>query len=177
MKPQQEPDMTASGVSCSRLPGVQQTPGRAEPLVELAPADDALVGGQLQKVIIPPAGVAAKDFETRDLDRHSPVARSVRSLSKPPSARVTAMFQASVKFLNFLVILFTSAVGDAIFSLRSGTIRGAPPGFRVACRRLAPSGRARGRRLEVPRIRTARRAPRSCSRVAAAAVSRGSAIR
>src|SRR5262249_37039529 len=94
-----------------------------------------------------------------------------------PPARVTAMFQASVKFLNFLVILFTSAVGDAIFSLRSGTIRGAPPGFRVACRGLAPSGRARGRRLEVPRIRTARRAPRSCSRVAAAAVSRGSAIR
>ena len=46
--------MTASGVSCSRLPVVQQAPGRAEALVELAPADDALVGGQLQKVIIPP---------------------------------------------------------------------------------------------------------------------------
>ena len=72
--------------------------------------------------VIPPAGVAAKDVETCDLHRHSPVARYVRNLSKPPSARVTAVSQASVKFLNFLVILFTSAVGDAIFSLRAGNM-------------------------------------------------------
>src|SRR5437660_11439054 len=104
--------MTASGVSCSRLPVVQQAPGRAEALVELAPADDAVIGRQLQKVIIPPAGVAAKDVETRDFHRHSPVVRDVRNLSKRPSARVTAVPQAGVKFLNFLVILVTSAVVD-----------------------------------------------------------------
>src|SRR5882762_9592162 len=180
--------MTASGVSCSRLPVVQQAPGRAEALVELAPADDALVGGQLQKVMLPPAGVAAKDVETRDLHRHSPVARYVRNLSTPPSARVTAVSQASVKFLNSLVILFTSAVGDAIFSLRAGRNRqvgdggealvtGAPPGSRAACRRRAPSDIARATRLPARRTRRARRAPRSCSCAAAAAASRGSAIR
>src|SRR6266436_1077326 len=138
--------MTASGVSCSRLPVVQQAPGRAEALVELAPADDALVGGQLQKVMLPPAGVAAKDVETRYLHRHSPVARYVRNLSKPPSARVTAVSQASVKFLNSLVILFTSTVGDAIFSVRAGRNRevGANGTARLRAHRRGLEQHARG---------------------------------
>jgi hypothetical protein len=44
-------------------------PGRTEPLVELTPADDAVVGCELQKMVIPPAGVAAKDFQVRDSHR------------------------------------------------------------------------------------------------------------
>ena len=42
-------------------------PGRAETLIKLAPADDALVGCQFEEVIIPPAGIAAKNFESLDL--------------------------------------------------------------------------------------------------------------
>src|SRR6202048_2880739 len=42
-------------------------PGRAETLVKLTPADDALVGCQFEEVIIPPAGIAAKNFEALDL--------------------------------------------------------------------------------------------------------------
>ena len=41
--------------------------GRAEPLVELAPADDAVVGRQLDEVVVPPAGVAGEDFDACDL--------------------------------------------------------------------------------------------------------------
>src|SRR5271170_2460325 len=41
-------------------------PRRAEALVELAPPDDALVGCQLEEMIVPPAGIAAKDVETDD---------------------------------------------------------------------------------------------------------------
>jgi hypothetical protein len=47
-------------------------PGRAEAFVELAPADDTLVGGELQKVVISPAGIAAKNFEFVDLHRNAP---------------------------------------------------------------------------------------------------------
>jgi hypothetical protein len=50
-------------------------PRGSETLVELAPADDAVVGGQLEEMIIPPAGVTAQDFETRHLHRRAPVAR------------------------------------------------------------------------------------------------------
>jgi hypothetical protein len=49
-------------------------PGGTEAFIELAPADDAVVGGQLQEMIVPPAGVAAKDFKARHLHRRSPVA-------------------------------------------------------------------------------------------------------
>src|SRR5207245_10125499 len=115
-------------------------------------------------------------------------ARSVRNLSKPPSARVTAVSQAGVKFLNLLLILARGAVDAAILSLRAGTIRevadepevrvtGALPGSRAACRRPAPSDRARAPRLRARRTRRARRAPRSCSPAGDAAASRGSAIR
>ena len=54
-------------------------PGGTEAFIELAPADDAVVGGQLQEMIIPPTGVAAKDFKARHLHRRSPVARGCRS--------------------------------------------------------------------------------------------------
>src|SRR5271165_1887905 len=47
-------------------------PGRTEAFIEPAPTDDAFVGGQLQEMIIPPAGIAAKDFEARHLHRRSP---------------------------------------------------------------------------------------------------------
>ena len=50
-------------------------PRGSETLVELAPGDDAVVGGQLEEMIIPPAGVTAEDFETRHLHRRAPVAR------------------------------------------------------------------------------------------------------
>jgi hypothetical protein len=51
-------------------------PGRAEAFVELAPADDAVVGGQLEEMVIPPARVAAQDFEARHFHRHSPLLAS-----------------------------------------------------------------------------------------------------
>src|SRR3954453_12704108 len=38
--------------------------GRAEALVELAPADDAVLGRQLDEVVVSPAGVAGENFET-----------------------------------------------------------------------------------------------------------------
>jgi hypothetical protein len=47
-------------------------PWRAEPLVELAPSDDAFVGRQLEEMIIPPARVVAQDFETGDFHRVPP---------------------------------------------------------------------------------------------------------
>src|SRR5208282_4707146 len=62
-------------------------PGRTEAFVELAPADDALVGGELQKMVIPPARVTAQDFETRDLHRRSPVTRRCRSSIAIPGLR------------------------------------------------------------------------------------------
>src|SRR5205807_7294028 len=37
-------------------------PGRAEAFVELAPADDVLVGRQFEEVIVSPPGIAAKNF-------------------------------------------------------------------------------------------------------------------
>src|SRR3546814_15704328 len=40
---------------------------RAEALVELAPADDAVLGGQLDEVIVPPAGVAVQRLDLGDL--------------------------------------------------------------------------------------------------------------
>ena len=50
-------------------------PRGSETLVELAPGDDAVVGGQLEEMIIPPAGVTAEDFETGHLHRRAPVAQ------------------------------------------------------------------------------------------------------
>ena len=43
--------------------------GRAEPLVKLAPADDAAVGRQLQEVVVAPAGIAAQHLEPGHLHR------------------------------------------------------------------------------------------------------------
>lgn len=37
--------------------------GRAETLVEFAPADDAVLGRQLDEMIVSPAGIAGKDLE------------------------------------------------------------------------------------------------------------------
>jgi hypothetical protein len=38
---------------------------RAEALVELAPSDDAVLGRQLDEVVVSPAGVAGENFKTR----------------------------------------------------------------------------------------------------------------
>ena len=40
---------------------------RAEPLVELAPADDAGVGGELDEVVVAPAGIAGQRLDAFDL--------------------------------------------------------------------------------------------------------------
>src|SRR6516225_8863483 len=47
-------------------------PGRTKSLVELAPTDYAVVGRQLQEMIVSPAGVAAKNFQPLDLHWRSP---------------------------------------------------------------------------------------------------------
>ena len=41
--------------------------GRAKALVVLAPADDAVLGHDLDEVVIPPAGVAGERFDASDL--------------------------------------------------------------------------------------------------------------
>ncbi|MGY3650973.1 hypothetical protein [Bradyrhizobium sp. LM2.9] len=38
--------------------------GRAEALVELAPADDTVFGRQLDEVVVSPTGIAGENFET-----------------------------------------------------------------------------------------------------------------
>ena len=48
--------------------------GRAETLVELAPADDAVIGRELQEVVIAPAGIGAQHFKPGDF--HSPLPSS-----------------------------------------------------------------------------------------------------
>jgi len=53
-------------------------PRGSEPFVELAPTDDAVIGAELEEMIVPPARVTAKDFETCHFHRRSPVARRVR---------------------------------------------------------------------------------------------------
>jgi hypothetical protein len=53
-------------------------PGGPEAFIELAPADDAVVGAELEEMIIPPAGVAAEDVETCHFHRRSPVDRRIR---------------------------------------------------------------------------------------------------
>jgi len=57
-------------------------PGRAKALVELAPSDDAAVGGKFQKVIIAPSRVAAQDFKTGDLHSTSPSRGEWASITK-----------------------------------------------------------------------------------------------
>ena len=52
--------------------------GRAEALVELAPADDAVGGRQLDEVVVAPAGIAMKGLERHDLHRGSPTRVSSR---------------------------------------------------------------------------------------------------
>ena len=42
-------------------------PGGTKALVELAPAGNAAIRRQFQKMVIPPSGVAAQDFQTGDL--------------------------------------------------------------------------------------------------------------
>ena len=53
--------------------------GRTEALVELAPTDDPILGRQLQEVVIPPAGIAAKNLKARDPHRHTPASRKSRA--------------------------------------------------------------------------------------------------
>ena len=48
-------------------------PGRAKPLIKFAPAGDTLIGRQLEKMVISPAGVTAKNFQPLDLHPPSPV--------------------------------------------------------------------------------------------------------
>src|SRR2546423_928824 len=54
-------------------------PGRAEALVELAPADDAVRGRQLQEVVVPPPGIAMQGLDRADL--HRLASRTLRQLS------------------------------------------------------------------------------------------------
>src|SRR5919112_4439454 len=44
-------------------------PGRPENLVEFAPADDALIGDELEKVIVTPSGIAGQRFDPLDFHR------------------------------------------------------------------------------------------------------------
>jgi hypothetical protein len=48
-------------------------PRRTKAFVELAPADDARIGRQLDEMVISPAGIAAQNFQPLDLHRRSPV--------------------------------------------------------------------------------------------------------
>ncbi len=68
--------------------------GCAEPLVEFAPADDAGVSGQLDEVVIAPAGVAGQRLDTLDfhdflLDRSWPYEASAPAYT-PAGSRVHA---------------------------------------------------------------------------------------
>ena len=38
-------------------------PGRTETFVKFTPADDAVLGGELDKVVVPPAGIAGQQFD------------------------------------------------------------------------------------------------------------------
>jgi len=54
---------------------LQDDPGQALRAIALhifRPADDALVGGDLQKRIDPPTGIAMQVFDLDDLHRHPP---------------------------------------------------------------------------------------------------------
>src|SRR4051794_4911763 len=53
--------------------------GRAEPFVELAPAGDALIGRELQEVVVAPAGIAAQYVEPGHVHRSRPLVRRPRS--------------------------------------------------------------------------------------------------
>src|SRR5919106_1817004 len=44
-------------------------PGRPEGLVEFAPADDAVIGDELEKMIVTPSGIAGQRFDLLDLHR------------------------------------------------------------------------------------------------------------
>src|SRR5215204_7729309 len=44
-------------------------PGRPEGLVEFAPADDAVIGDELEKVIVTPSGIAGQRFDPLDFHR------------------------------------------------------------------------------------------------------------
>ena len=58
--------------------------GRAEALRELAPADDAAVGGELDEMVVAPARIAAER-----LDARYPDARCLHEMFPPPLPRYT----------------------------------------------------------------------------------------
>src|SRR5215216_7133969 len=68
-------------------------PGRPEGLVEFAPADDAVIGDKLEKVIVTPSGIAGQRFDPLDFHRLelsfragflSTASRSLFSSIQPP---------------------------------------------------------------------------------------------
>src|SRR5262245_9772919 len=56
--------------------------GRTEPLVELAPPDDALVGREFYEIVVPPAGVAGERLDARNLHSSLP-SRSLAAAAIP----------------------------------------------------------------------------------------------
>src|SRR5215204_720979 len=69
-------------------------PGRPEGLVEFAPANDAVIGGELYKVVVAPSGITGQRFDPLDFHRSKlslragSLATASRSLflsTQPPS--------------------------------------------------------------------------------------------
>jgi hypothetical protein len=54
-------------------------PRRAEAFVELAPANDPFVGRQLHEMVVPPPGIAAKNFQIVDPHRNAPSSHQPRA--------------------------------------------------------------------------------------------------
>src|SRR5262245_54824669 len=59
--------------------------GSSEPFVELAPTRDAVIGGHLHEVVVPPSGVATVNLDDTD-GVHTTVLPSARSYRSSASA-------------------------------------------------------------------------------------------
>jgi hypothetical protein len=65
--------------------------GRAEALVELAPADHALVGRQLDEVVVAPAGIAGERLDGPDFHVRPPVVVTQPSMALARGRRLLGL--------------------------------------------------------------------------------------